>query len=411
MQRLLLFYFFFLLFASGGLGQNLLPDGQFRERISNDCGTPLDNFFNLEYWYTVHGTPAYFQSGCPVPQYAWNYWQSAHDESWAGLGGILLLRGEFGSQGMASPLTEPLVPGKKYYVEFQVQNRGIEHQDPSLLRTCQSDPPKSLFLHTSTDSIYITPFPTGGFEYSSQIIGQVLDERIADNKASSWFKVATCFEAQDAATHFGISTITGDFNIDPPCELDDSPLPLYFHWFFYFFDNFVLEQMPDQLQETRVFCEEEGGIEIDVIEMLGPYQEIQGASVQWSDGSSDNPRFFENPGSYSAEIILPCGTIPVEVNLESIICEPKVYVPNAFHPDFDGINDQLQPFIAVDAPIRKYRFIVFDRWGNEVFRAEEPNKGWDGTSRGKPAPVASYTWILQFEVDRLNIIEPYTLQR
>lgn len=73
------------------------------------------------------------------------------------------------------------------------------------------------------------------------------------------------------------------------------------------------------------------------------------------------------------------------------------YVPNAFTPNEDGINDVFMPFgnnINPDA----YEFIVFNRWGKEVFKTNNINIPWDGTSsefEGKVAPSGVYLYYIK----------------
>ncbi|MBI1227143.1 MAG: T9SS type B sorting domain-containing protein [Bacteroidetes bacterium] len=80
----------------------------------------------------------------------------------------------------------------------------------------------------------------------------------------------------------------------------------------------------------------------------------------------------------------------------------SVYVPNAFSPNGDGVNDLLQVF-AKEGQVRKVRsFLVFDRWGESVFRyfdfqPNDPAFGWDGTHRGQPLNTAVFVWFAEVE--------------
>ncbi|MCZ4408291.1 choice-of-anchor L domain-containing protein [Cryomorphaceae bacterium 1068] len=54
----------------------------------------------------------------------------------------------------------------------------------------------------------------------------------------------------------------------------------------------------------------------------------------------------------------------------------NVFVPSAFTPDGDGLNDI---FKAEGTFINEFELWVFDRWGNVVFHSKSPKKGWDGS--------------------------------
>ena len=82
----------------------------------------------------------------------------------------------------------------------------------------------------------------------------------------------------------------------------------------------------------------------------------------------------------------------------------NVYVPNAFSPNGDGINDGLT--IYADASISLVKsFKIFDRWGalvfeNANFQPNDSNLGWDGTIKGKP--LQSGVYVFTAEVLRVD---------
>jgi gliding motility-associated-like protein len=78
-----------------------------------------------------------------------------------------------------------------------------------------------------------------------------------------------------------------------------------------------------------------------------------------------------------------------------------VYVPNAFSPNQDGVNDRFRPF-AGPAVTRVLTFAVYDRWGAEVytageFRPGDPSVGWDGMRGTRPATAGVYAWRARVE--------------
>ncbi len=79
-----------------------------------------------------------------------------------------------------------------------------------------------------------------------------------------------------------------------------------------------------------------------------------------------------------------------------------VYVPNAFTPDMDGVNDVFFPIISGFSP-EEYRFAIFNRWGEEIFATSEPGAWWNGSVNGGAyfAQNGVYTWLLEFR-DRFS---------
>jgi gliding motility-associated-like protein len=77
-----------------------------------------------------------------------------------------------------------------------------------------------------------------------------------------------------------------------------------------------------------------------------------------------------------------------------IIYAENVYVPSAFSPNGDGLNDIFSP-----APLGGIReleyFRVYNRLGELVFDTRDITEGWDGTYRGRKQDVANYVWVLK----------------
>lgn len=73
----------------------------------------------------------------------------------------------------------------------------------------------------------------------------------------------------------------------------------------------------------------------------------------------------------------------------TIILTGSLYVPNTFTPDGDGNNDT---FGALGTEIETFRLIVFNRWGEEIFRTERLDGRWNGTYQGVESPIDTYVW-------------------
>lgn len=70
---------------------------------------------------------------------------------------------------------------------------------------------------------------------------------------------------------------------------------------------------------------------------------------------------------------------------------PNLYVPNAFTPDNNGINDRLK---VKPVGYRSFSyFAVYNRWGQLVFRTTNFNEGWDGTFKGQKAEAGTYAYV------------------
>jgi gliding motility-associated-like protein len=71
---------------------------------------------------------------------------------------------------------------------------------------------------------------------------------------------------------------------------------------------------------------------------------------------------------------------------------PYVFVPTAFSPNNDGLNDIVRP-IAVGVRQIKY-FSIYNRWGQMVFTTTTNGQGWDGKIAGKPQNTGTFVWMV-----------------
>lgn len=82
---------------------------------------------------------------------------------------------------------------------------------------------------------------------------------------------------------------------------------------------------------------------------------------------------------------------------------PLAYLPTAFSPNDDGINDRFLPGFSPRVT-RINQFYIYDRWGNTVHAIQDttPNDlqaGWDGRHREQASPAAVYVYWLEVEVE------------
>jgi gliding motility-associated-like protein len=77
-------------------------------------------------------------------------------------------------------------------------------------------------------------------------------------------------------------------------------------------------------------------------------------------------------------------------------CVPKVYIPSALTPNNDGINDKLQIF-GLEKYFKNFEMYIFNRWGEVIFKTNDPNDFWDGTYRGQLMPAGTYPYLVTFE--------------
>lgn len=73
-----------------------------------------------------------------------------------------------------------------------------------------------------------------------------------------------------------------------------------------------------------------------------------------------------------------------------------LFIPDAFTPDGDGLNDKFIPVPHTDYDIYNFKFYIFDRYGRKIFSSSDINRGWDGTVDGEQAPIGVYNYLIIF---------------
>lgn len=97
---------------------------------------------------------------------------------------------------------------------------------------------------------------------------------------------------------------------------------------------------------------------------------------------SDQPEFeyqFDGlgPNTVSLTVVNSIGCSDTDESL--IQSAPLVYIPNAFTPNGDGINDA---FFIKGGSIKEFNFRVFNRWGDVLFESNDPETPWVGDFKG-----------------------------
>lgn len=122
-----------------------------------------------------------------------------------------------------------------------------------------------------------------------------------------------------------------------------------------------------------------------------------GTNITW-DGYASEPRIeVIESGIYTITATGPCGTISKVVEVYDAHCEEVLYVPNAFTPNEDGVNDI---FKVYGNRIVQFKLWIFDHWGNELFYTEDLEQGWNGNN----TPSGEYygkseTYVYRIELD------------
>jgi gliding motility-associated-like protein len=94
-------------------------------------------------------------------------------------------------------------------------------------------------------------------------------------------------------------------------------------------------------------------------------------------------------------------------------CEPRIFIPEAFTPNADGINSVLE---VKGKHVGQVEMLIYNRWGELIFSNKGGNldelstRFWDGTYLGKPAPTGTYVWKITYRSLYYPDRDPITLR-
>jgi gliding motility-associated-like protein len=125
-----------------------------------------------------------------------------------------------------------------------------------------------------------------------------------------------------------------------------------------------------------------------------------GASTyQWTPPTGlNNPTFespiflYDRPQEYLIRVRANNGCVNIDTLLVRMFASYTIYVPNAFSPNGDGVNDRIYPILIGNIQLKNFR--VFSRWGTLLFETNNPSPsmGWDGRWNNTNQPADTYTW-------------------
>ena len=82
---------------------------------------------------------------------------------------------------------------------------------------------------------------------------------------------------------------------------------------------------------------------------------------------------------YTIDIKTTTGCLTTDTVLIKLVKDVAIYVPSAFTPNFDELNDVLKPTIFGIKKLNYFR--IFNRWGELMFETRTNKVGWNGIYR------------------------------
>lgn len=128
-----------------------------------------------------------------------------------------------------------------------------------------------------------------------------------------------------------------------------------------------------------------------------------GVDYEWTPGTNLNATNISNPigyypdtgvYSYDVRIKSPAGCEGNDSISVWVVGQGSLFVPSAFTPNGDGLNDYVRPLTVGYSSIEYFR--IFNRWGQLVYESTSISDGggWDGTFNSQKCDIGTYYWLL-----------------
>jgi gliding motility-associated-like protein len=112
----------------------------------------------------------------------------------------------------------------------------------------------------------------------------------------------------------------------------------------------------------------------------------------WSTGTAEETTWIKKRGTYSLTVTEGnCSAVDTVV----VDTCPTFAIPSAFSPNGDGENEL---FKITGIGFNSYELLIFNRWGQLIYKSVEQSEGWDGTSmNGKECQIDVYIYKLNYQ--------------
>lgn len=371
--------------------QNLVPNASFENNTGCPGGWSQLNLVNN--WNTPSlGSPDYFHTCATVPDMGVPANTPGYTQAHTGNGyvGITTWTDTFSFPGtfyfceyIQAQLTAPLLAGQCYRVSFWANcaesNESLSAGDPLI------------FGISSLVSAYIsvTPPSTTGFNVLPITGAPQITSVTTVDDTTQWTLITGIYTATGGEQYITIGNWNKALYGNGPTNSISmfEPSSAY-----YYIDDVEITALPPlDLGADDLICPGE------TITISGS---ANADSYQWSNGESSTFISITAPGTYSLiqttggctqfdTIVINEDNCPTPA--PSLAC--TFYIPNAFTPDKNGLNDKFGP---EGAEIISFKMAIFNRWGEKIFETADMNLKWDGTMNGNKCQEDVYVYSVTY---------------
>lgn len=166
----------------------------------------------------------------------------------------------------------------------------------------------------------------------------------------------------------------------------------------------IIEQLYFDLGEDRIICK--GNVltlDTDINDFPFP------VDFTWSDGSNQPTLNVVDTDAYSVTVESECDVVTDDIDVYFEQCGCLIYVPNAFTPDQDGLNEYFA--VSSECSFETFNMMIFNRNGELIFSSTDPSIVWDGSDNNGEyfVPDGVYVYRIEYSTTTLEGLVSETL--
>lgn len=162
----------------------------------------------------------------------------------------------------------------------------------------------------------------------------------------------------------------------------------------------IISDLTLQISDSITVCNKEKFILVPKIKGNSNFYSFMWTPVEGlSCASCSNPEFTSiGTMTYNLEVTDQYGCKAVDsikLTPSASACCNHVFIPNAFSPDNNGLNDLF--ITKTEIELSNFKFSIFNRWGEKLWQTNNYFSGWNGLYKGEPQLIGTYFYTLEYE--------------
>jgi len=280
-------------------------------------------------------------------------------------------------------LSEPLMQGHTYYISFFVDQTYHLADDFNIISV---DKIGLCLTDHKVDTV---------LDFAHKVLALDIQPQVESpagvffTDSSKWVKVHGTYMATGGEQWLTIGYFANAVPVS--CRLLHSPVAsldsIHCTAYMYVDDVCVIDMQNVHVHDTTIYSSS--------FPMVLQAADVHGEYI-WNTGGKGSAQLIQFPGTYWRMAWGDCEYAIDTIHVIKQNIDECLWLPNAFTPNNDGLNDKFGPVPHCFTGFYYYDFSIYNRWGQRIFDTDDPEKQWDGRWKGRLQDPNTYFYMLQY---------------